>query len=224
MKNKFRKYLNVILISSLSISCWEVVKKQTQYIENHIEHKKILEEKGEIEDIQEYLFYRNYDWINVKGTAIDYPLVHAEDNQFYLTHDHNGNDNIAGSIFIDSIDEPYNGNTTIIYGHSMRDGTMFNNLHYFSRDTGKFIESELTISNKDKDFKYKPLGFAIYDGSTPFYRELDETDAETTLNLLKNNCKYFIDSNYEEGKHIIALITCDYSIDNGRIAVFYISE
>lgn len=224
MKNKFRRYLNVILISTLSISCWEVGKKQIGYIENQIEHKKVLEEKGEIEDTQEYLFYRNYDWINVKGTAIDYPLVYGEDNQFYLTRDHNGNPNIAGAIFYDSVDEPYNGNITAIYGHSMRDGTMFNNLHYFSRDTGKFIDSELTISNKEKDVKYKPLGFAIYDGDKPFYREIDETDGEVTMNLLKANCKYFIDVNYKKDKHIIALITCDYSIDNGRLAVFYISE
>lgn len=224
MKNKFRRYLNVFLISTLSISCWEVGKKQTQYIKNQIEHKKVLEEKKEIEDIQEYLFYRNYDWISIKDTAIEYPLVQGEDNQFYLTHDHNGNHSIAGSIFYDAVDEPYNGNITAIYGHSMRDGTMFNNLHFFSRDTGKFIDSELTISDKEKDIKYKPLGFAIYNGNEPFYREIDATDSETTMNLLKANCKYFIDKNYNEDKHIIALITCEYSMDNGRLAVFYISE
>lgn len=224
MKRKLKKYLNTILVASLSISCWEVGKKQTVYISNQIEHKKIIEEKSEIEDIQEYLFYRDYDWINVKGTAIDYPLTKGIDNQFYLTHDHNGNQNIAGSIFFDALDEPYNGNITAIYGHSMRDGTMFNNLHYFPRDTGKFIDSELIISDKDKDMKYKPLGFAIYDGDKPFHREIDVTNSETTMNILKSKCDYFIDMNYEEDKHIIALITCEYSIDNGRLAVFYISE
>ena len=224
MKNRFRKCLNVVLISSLSISCWEICKKQGQYIENQIEHKKIIAEKESIEDMQEYLFHRNYDWISVTNTAINYPLVQGLDNQYYLTHDHKGEPNIAGAIFFDAVDKPYNGNMTIIYGHSMRDGTMFNNLHFFSRDTGKFIDSELTISDKEKDIKYKPLGFAIYDGNEPFYREIDVTDSETTMKLLKANCKYFIDMNYKEDKHIIALITCEYSMDNGRLAVFYISE
>jgi hypothetical protein len=41
---------------------------------------------------------------------------------------------------------------------------------------------------------------------------------------MKENCKYFIDANYKEDKHIIALITCEYSIDDGRLVVFYISE
>ena len=131
----FRKYLNIILISSLSISCWEVGKKQVSYIENRIEHKKVVEEKEKAKNIQEYLVERNYDWINIKGTAIDYPLVKGSDNQFYLTHDHEGNYDIAGSIFYDAADEPYNGNITSIYGHSMRDGTMFNNLHFFRKDT-----------------------------------------------------------------------------------------
>ena len=224
MKNRFRRYLNVILISSLSISCWEVVKKQTCYIENQIEHKKILKEKEQIEDIQEYLFNRDYDWISVKDTAINYPLVQGIDNQFYLAHDHNGEYNIAGSIFYDAVDEPYNGNMTVIYGHSMRDGTMFNNLHFFSKDTGKFIDSKLTISNKEKDMNYKPLGFALYDGGNPFHRKMDKANGEEVLNILKDNCDYFIDMNYTEGKHIIALITCEYSIDNGRLVVFYISE
>ena len=151
MKNRFRKCLNVILISSLSISCWEICKKQGQYIENQIEHKKIIAEKESIEDMQEYLFHRNYDWISVTNTAINYPLVQGVDNQYYLTHDHKGEPNIAGAIFFDAVDEPYNGNMTIIYGHSMRDGTMFNNLHFFTRDTGRFRDSELIISDKDKD-------------------------------------------------------------------------
>lgn len=224
MKNRFRKYLNVILISSLSISCWEICKKQGQYIENQIEHKKIIAEKESIEDMQEYLFHRNYDWISVTNTAINYPLVQGVDNQYYLTHDHKGEPNIAGAIFFDAVDKPYNGNMTIVYGHSMRDGTMFNNLHFFTRDTGRFRDSELTISDKEKDIKYKPLGFAIYDGNEPFYREIDVTDSETTMNLLKANCKYFIDNNYKEDKHIIGLITCEYSMDNGRLVVFYISE
>lgn len=224
MKNRFRKCLNVILISTLSISCWEICKKQIQYIENQIEHKKIIAEKESIKDMQEYLFDREYDWISVKNTAINYPLVQGVDNQYYLTHDHNGDANIAGAIFFDAIDKPYNGNMTVIYGHSMRDGTMFNNLHFFTRDTGRFRDSELIISDKDKDTKYVPLGFAIYDGKNPFHRKLDNSDINTTVEIMKENCKYFIDTNYKEDKHIIALITCEYSIDDGRLVVFYISE
>ena len=49
MKINFRKYIQIILISSLSISCWEIGKKQKYYIENQIEHKKIIKEKENID-------------------------------------------------------------------------------------------------------------------------------------------------------------------------------
>ena len=224
MKINFRKYIQIILISSLSISCWEIGKKQKYYIENQIEHKKIIKEKENIDNIQEYLTYKDYDWINVVGTAIDYPLVKSNDNQFYLTHDHEGDNNIAGAIFYDAYDEINNGNLTVIYGHSMKDGTMFNNLHFFPKDTGKFIESKLIISDKEKNINYKPLGFVKYNGNDPFYRNLDKTDSKTLLNTLNDRCDYFIYNNYNESKHIIVLVTCEYSQNNGRMAVFYIEE
>ena len=224
MKINFRKYIQIILISSLSISCWEIGKKQKYYIENQIEHRKIIKEKENNDNIQEYLTYKDYDWINVVGTAIDYPLVKSDDNQFYLTHNHEGVNNIAGAIFYDAYDEINNGNLTVIYGHSMKDGTMFNNLHFFPKDTGKFAESKLIISDKEKNINYKPLGFVKYNGSDPFYRNLDKTDSETLLNTLNDRCDYFIYNNYNESKHIIVLVTCDYSQNNGRMAVFYIEE
>ena len=221
---RFRKIINVIMIAALSISCWEIGKKQLLYLESQTKYKKVIEEKAQVNNIQEYLNQKNYDWITVTNTAIDYPLVTCDDNQFYLTHNHEGEQSIAGSIFFDAMDEPYNGNITTIYGHSMRDGTMFNNLHFFRKDTGKFIDSKLIISNKEKDVEYEPLGIAIYDGKNPFYRKIDNSNNETTLKVLKENCKYFRDISYKEGKHIIALITCEYSIDNGRLAVFYIEK
>lgn len=224
MKFNFRKCLQVILISSLSISCWEIGKKQKGYLESRMEHRNVIKEKEKMDSVQDYLLYKEYDWITVNGTAIDYPLVKADDNQYYLTRNHEGNNSIAGAIFYDAYDEINNGNLTIIYGHSMRDGTMFNNLHFFPKDTGKFIDSKLVISDEEKDTKYKPLGFVNYNGNDPFYRNLDKADSETVLNTLNDRCDYFIYDNYEESKHIIVLVTCEYSQENGRVAVFYIAE
>lgn len=227
IRNKIRNIINVILISSLSISCWEVGKKQLQYIENQTSHKKLINEKEKIvktQGIQKYLYDKDYDWIEISNTSINYPLVLAVDNKYYLTHDHTDETNIAGAIFYDAVDNPYHNNTTVIFGHSMRDGTMFNNLHYFPKDIDRFKVSELTISNKEETKKYKPLGFAIYDGNDPFYRELDTCDLNETEIILKENCKYLNNIEITEDSHIIALVTCDYSIDEGRLVVFYISE
>lgn len=227
-RNKITKFLNVILISSLSISCWEVGKKQFQYIGNQSSHKKLIREKEKNikeQGMQKYLYDKDYEWIEVSNTLIDYPLVIATDNQYYLTHDYMGEVNIAGAIFYDAVDEPYNNKLTVIYGHSMRDGSMFNNLHYFRKDNNRFCNSELTISSMYGVESFKPLGFAIYNANDPFYRKLDTASLDEIKLSLKENCTFLNDDiEITDNSHIMALVTCEYSKDNGRLVVFYISE
>ena len=52
MKFNFRKCLQVILISSLSISCWEIGKKQKGYLESRMEHRNVIKEKEKIINFQ----------------------------------------------------------------------------------------------------------------------------------------------------------------------------
>ena len=219
-----RKLLNVILISSLSISCWEIGQKQIAYNKSAVTYNKIEKEKNNTEDLQEFLIKHNFDWITVTDTAIDYPLVQGEDNNYYITHDYQGKDDIGGAIFYDSRDEPYNGALTVIYGHSMKNGTMFNNLHYFKKDYDRFKNSKLIINTKDRTTTYRPLAYYVT-ADDFFYNNLDDKFTVDAVNIIEEKSDYFNrDTKVIEGAHIIALYTCDYSIENGRLIVFYISE
>lgn len=224
MNKKIRKILSTILISVSSISFWEAGKKYYMYIDNRISYNKMMAVVNEADSVQEYLDGKPYEWIEVSDTAISYPLVKGEDNQYYLNHDFEGNPNKAGSIYYDALDETYNGLLTVIYGHSMRDGSYFNNLHYFPKDVERFKNTRLTITTNEGVKVYKPLGYTIYDGSNPFYRKIDDMDIYTAMRTLKEECDYINDVTVYDDSHIIALVTCDYSRDNGRIAVFYVSE
>lgn len=225
VKKTLKKVINIMLISVMSICSWEVFKKQYAYYNNYKTYNQAQEERDNSDGIFEYLEDKDYDWITVSDTAIDYPLVQGEDNEYYLTHDYLGNDDIAGSIYYDANDEPYNGLLTVIYGHSMRSGSMFNNLHYFPKDHNKFKESMLTIYSNDDFTNYKPLGYTIYSGNDTDYRKIDNMSPEDAIAYLKEECDFYIDDiEYSEDSHIIGLVTCDYSIDNGRLIVFYISE
>lgn len=68
-------------------------------------------------------------WISIPGTVLSYPVLRGEDNDFYLKHTWQKNSSVVGSIFMD-----YRSNTeltdfnTVIYGHRMRDGSMFASL------------------------------------------------------------------------------------------------
>lgn len=241
MKNKIRKALRLvlktILLLVILINGWKIGEKQYRYISSDIGYRQIRKEKEQAlsvpvflsskeEEIKEVKNEYNYpyDWIYVSNSKIDYPLMKAPDNNFYLNHNYKGKYDISGAIYYDASDEPYNGTSTIIYGHAMRNGSMFKSLHHFRDDHNKFLNSELTIYTKEYIKKYKPLGYGIFPANKPFHREIDEMNPNELRSYLKNNCRLYNDINITEESHIIGLVTCEYSINDGRIIVFYINE
>lgn len=68
-------------------------------------------------------------WLELPGTVIQYPVAQGEDNSYYLKHLYDGTANKVGCLFIDYENaEDFSDNNTIIYGHNMRDGSMFSTL------------------------------------------------------------------------------------------------
>lgn len=68
-------------------------------------------------------------WILIDGTNINYPVVQGRDNQYYLRHLFTGEYNASGCIFLDSWNTPdFTDQHSILYGHHMDNGTMFNGL------------------------------------------------------------------------------------------------
>lgn len=69
-------------------------------------------------------------WIYIPDTKVNYPILHGEDNDYYLTHTWEGNSNACGSIFLEAMNSArFTDFNTIIYGHNMKNGSMFSTLH-----------------------------------------------------------------------------------------------
>ena len=65
-------------------------------------------------------------WIYCPDTPINYPVLQGEDNDTYLHHSYDGAYAAAGSIFVEALNRPdFADANTILYGHHMRDGSMF---------------------------------------------------------------------------------------------------
>lgn len=65
-------------------------------------------------------------WLQIPVLDLSYPVLQGEDNQFYLHHDMYRQELFAGSIFLDAANDPdFQNYNSIIYGHNMRDGSMF---------------------------------------------------------------------------------------------------
>ena len=86
-------------------------------------------------------------WIEIPG-VLSYPLLQGGDNAYYLTHAWNGEENAAGAVFLDCRADACLGDfNTLIYGHRMRNGTMFGSLkHYKDAEKQDFIRCGLERS------------------------------------------------------------------------------
>ena len=75
-------------------------------------------------------------WIRIPGTKIDYPLMQGEDNEFYLNHTWQKEQNSVGSIFLECQNSAdFTDYNTIVYGHNMNDGAMFADLENYALQT-----------------------------------------------------------------------------------------
>jgi len=71
-------------------------------------------------------------WIRIEGTKIDYPIVQAKDNEKYLHTTFSSERNASGAIFMDyRCRKGFESLPAIIYGHNMKDGSMFASLHHY---------------------------------------------------------------------------------------------
>lgn len=87
--------------------------------------------------------------------AISYPVLYSGDNEKYVRTDVYGNDHIAGSIFLEGLNSPdFSDYYNIIYGHSMKNGTMFGNLKKY-RTEGFWQENQyFTVYTEHTAYRY----------------------------------------------------------------------
>ena len=97
-----------------------------------------------------------YAWITVPGTNIDYPMVqHPYDNVFYLNHNLDGSAGYPGCIYTENYNsKTFTDSNTVIYGHNLKNGTMFSKLHVFTA-------ADLTNENH-VFYIYTPTKICVY--------------------------------------------------------------
>lgn len=96
-----------------------------------------------------------FGWIEIPDTAISYPLLHGEDNDFYLRRNWKKEDSTGGSIFLEATNSPdIDGFHSIIYGHRMRDGSMFGELKHYAEQEFADAHPSIWIVLEDEIRRY----------------------------------------------------------------------
>lgn len=97
-------------------------------------------------------------WIYMEALPqISYPVVQGEDNNTYLHQTYEKNYNFAGTIFIDYENKrDFSDCNTLVYGHNMKNGSMFGQLKKFSKDPETYKKSKyFWIFTPEKDYRYE---------------------------------------------------------------------
>ncbi len=170
-----------------------------------------------------------YAWITIPGTVIDYPVLqHETDDSYYLNYTIDGVEGYPGCIYTEHVNsKDFTDNNTVIYGHNMRNGTMFTDLHKF-RDADFFADNDTVyIYTPEKQLTYKIFATYLYD-DRHLMNSFDFSDAEVYSNYLSEI--QAIDSKDENANlrkeilltdtdKIITLITCIRSQPEMRVYV-----
>lgn len=106
-----------------------------------------------------------YAWIEIPGTEVNYPIVQsANDRGYYLDHTIEGEEGLPGSIYTENLNTmTFADKNTVVYGHNMRDGSMFGGLkQYVDR---KYMEEhkKIYIYTPKHIYTYEVFGAVTYD-------------------------------------------------------------
>ena len=150
-------------------------------------------------------------WLDIPETTMQYPVVQGKDNHYYETHSFSQKVRAGGAIFADAWNlADFSDFNTVIYGHHMKDGSMFTGLREYRHDS--FLRNHkyivLTLENSQKQYKV----FAAYDcdEKTDFRGFMNSDSASKKAFLLQIEKRSEISTNAEVTMRdkLLTLVTC----------------
>ena len=160
------------------------------------------------------------------GEIVDLPVVQREnDNEYYLTHAYSEEEAREGALFLDGANRLSDENL-IIYGHNMRNGTMFGELSSFGKREFLLKNALVRFDTLYENALYVPFAMfeASMDENDGHYFDVrqivfDETSFELFVLKLRGRSVFDVPVEVEYGDQLLTLVTCSYNDDDGRYIV-----
>ena len=174
-------------------------------------------------------------WLRIDGTKIDYPVMQTSvDNaNYYLYRDYNKKNSTPGTIYArEQCDVFKPSDNVTLYGHTMKDGSMFAYLHNYTAkatwDRNSLIFFD-TFNPKTGDVEYHTYKiFAVFKTSANIgegfsYHKFENAATKQDFDDFVSTCKSlaFYDTGVtpQYGDKLLCLSTCEYTLNNGRLVV-----
>lgn len=182
MKKNPRRILGVFLLA-LAAAClggliyYKVSQSSKEDVYQKVQKTAVDEEKKQEEgpeyvspiDFEELqkLNADIYAWIEIPGTAINYPVVQSpDDDGYYLNHTIEGQEGYPGAIYTECQNaKDFSDYNTVIYGHNMKDGSMFMGLHAYEDPQYLQEYNKVVIYTPEHQYTYQIFAAVIYSDS-----------------------------------------------------------
>lgn len=178
------------------------------------------------------LYAENSDligWLSIADTAIDYPVTQCEDNEFYLHHNFYKKEDRYGCLYVKDIaDVNTPGTNFVIYGHNMKDGSMFGMLDQYADQSFYEEHHQVLFDTLYEERKYeiisvflstatgdKETGFKYY----KFYQADTEEEFTSFYDNIMRKALYDTGVTAEFGDTFLTMSTCAYHEKDGRLVV-----
>lgn len=189
-------------------------------------------QKSEILEQYQTLYNENHDfigWLSIPDTNIDYPVLQCSDNEYYLHHNFYREEDKYGCLYVKDIADVNTPATNfIIYGHNMKDGSMFGNLDRYQEQTFYQEHPFIQFNTLYEERTYQVLAVflsQVYreDEDVFKYYQFYQADTETEfLDFYENiMASSLITSEVTAtfGDTFLTLSTCAYHVEDGRFVV-----
>lgn len=236
MKKKMIQFLCVIVFI---YSAFELIQYAKTYADTEQELQQVqqfYEETQDIKEQQSQMIQPRFEklqtinenivgWITIPNSQLNNPVMYSGDNDYYLHHNYLDEESRAGSVFMDFRNDVEGlGRHTILYGHVMRNGSMFGEIAKFAEQSYADEHSVMTFSTLYGNYELQV--FAAYETTTDFYYiETDFTDDAAFGQFLTEIQKRSVismpvDVDVTATDQILTLSTCTTSLaDNERFVV-----
>lgn len=168
-------------------------------------------------------------WVKIDDTIIDYPVMQTVNNEYYLDHNFNQEEDRNGCIFMDYQCDVIKGcDNIILYGHHMKSGKMFGTLNKYSKES--YYEEHPTIQFdtiyekgtyqvmyvfRSKVYSEEEVTFKYYQ----FINAASEKEFNSAMNEMAALSLYDTGVTASYGDKLLTLSTCDYQEKAGRFVV-----
>lgn len=151
--------------------------------------------------------------IYIPALSLRYPVVQGADNDYYLHHTVEGTENASGSIFLDArANVSMNDNNSFVYGHNMKNGTMFGSLKQFlyNEELAKEDPYIYLYLNDGRVMKYHIFSYAVVSVKDDLYYPFADSEYDSYIEKAQARSEFKGDQtdDFSKRPNMITLSTC----------------